>query len=329
MNDLRVDPTPEPRSLEDRLRHDGAAYQGLREGWVPDLADVTVRSRRQHRRSRQALAVAAVFVAVLGAGGLGLRAARSSGDQELHLGGSGTTVPTTPEPPASVPSSVPTTPPTTAAAPAPTSALPVTSTTGPPITATPAPSTTVPTTPVGPAVTTSVVTPATNVELRADGLGIVSFGDAEADVMARLTAALGAPTVDSGWSQANTGMEGRPNRYVMWGGFSVAFLENASGRYLAAWRISAVNDDVGIERTPALATPDGLRLGLRYEDIQGRLGGAVPVAGEGATGYRVATAAGPLYVWFDPPVYSFTQPPGPDATIAALDAGDPMSAHEP
>ncbi len=323
MNDLRVDPTPEPSSLDDRLRHDGAAYQDLREGWVPDLADVTVRSRRQHRRSRQALAVAAVFVAVLGAGGLGLRAVRSSGDQELHLGGSGTTVPTTPE----LPASVPTTPPPTTAAPVPTTGLPAPPTSALPTTAPPAPSI-VPTTPVAP-VTTTVVSRATDIELRADGLGIVSFGDAEDEVIARLTAALGAPTVDSGWRQANTGFESRPNRNVMWGGFSVQFLENTSGRYMAAWRISAVNDDVGLERTPALATPDGLRLGLRYEDIQSHLGGAVPVAGEGATGYRVVTATGPLYVWFDPPLYSVTQPPGPGATIAALDAGDPMSSHEP
>src|SRR6188472_221029 len=95
MNDLRENPTPEPSALEGRLQRDGATYGDLRTEWVPDAADVTMRSRRQQQRSRRALAVAAALVVVLGAGGLALRTARSAGDQELNLGGSDTTVPAT------------------------------------------------------------------------------------------------------------------------------------------------------------------------------------------------------------------------------------------
>jgi len=330
MSDLRDNPRPEPGPLEGRLQRDGATYRDLGREWVPDAADVTSRSHRQRTQTRRALAVAATFVVVLGVGGLALRSAQGAGDQELNLGGSDTTIPAT------APTSTPG---------APSSARPVTSvTTEPPASSTTdvlpttlpsapsLPPTTVapvPTTPVRPAVTTTVVAPATSVELRADGLGIVSFGDAEERVMARLIVALGMPTADSGWRPANVGLEPRPNRAVSWGGFQVAFLENTQGRYLAAWFMSTGNGDAGLGPTPNLATPDGLRPGVRYADIAERLGVVTSIMGEGSFGFRVTTPVGPLYLWFDAPVYSATDLPAADARVSVLTAGDPMSSHEP
>lgn len=184
------------------------------------------------------------------------------------------------------------------------------------------------TTAVTSATTTSSAPAAGGVSLRGDGIGIATFGEAEDVAQAALVAAFGPPTLDTGWQAANTGMEERANRVVMWGGLSVKFLENDAGRYLASWRVSGFAEQVVPEGapTPALETADGLRLGLSYTEVAGRLGTPTTVWGEGASGYRVERPEGPLFVWFDPPMQGGD--PAPDATVVVLDAGDPGPGHD-
>ena len=186
------------------------------------------------------------------------------------------------------------------------------------------------TTPTSTAPASSTSTPAAaTVVLRADGLGVATFGQPEAVAEAALSAALGPPTSDEGW--VDGGMDGRPNRLVTWGGLWVKFYENDTGRYFASWRLSGFAAQVlpGDASTPALATPDGLRLGLTYGELAPRLADATLIDGEGASGYRLALAEGPVYVWFDPPIGDSHQPPAPTATVVVLDAGDPGAGHNP
>lgn len=321
--------------VEARLQQDGATYRSLEATWAPDAADVHRRSGRQRQRARRALSAAAALVIVLGIGigALGLRAANRSGDQVLDSGGPGsTTVTSAPVastaaptgtaaqttstmPPTTPPSAdVPTTPP-----PAPTSAPTPTG-----------PTTAAPTTAPRPSTTTTAVAPANAVTLRGDGLGVAKFGEPEQVVMARLIVALGMPSADYGWREANTGIEERAHRQVAWEGFIVSFLEDERGRYFAGWRYSVApwseHDDAA---TPVLSTPDGLRVGMTWVEVSPRVKVDALVSGEGASGYRVQTGVGPLYLWFDPAMYQNTNPPAPSARVVILDAGDPMSAHDP
>jgi hypothetical protein len=92
---------------------------------------------------------------------------------------------------------VPTT--TTTAAPTTTTTMPATTTTAAPTTTTTMPATTTtaaPTTTTQPPTTT---TAAPTIELRMDGLGIVSFGASPDEVIAALSPLLGPPAIDSGW----------------------------------------------------------------------------------------------------------------------------------
>jgi len=108
---------------------------------------------------------------------------------------------------------------------------------------------------------------ADQIALRGDGLGVVDLGVHPDDAIAAVSAALGDPTVDTGWSSSSGTYgtcPGEQIRGVEWGGLVLIFTngdtEQGSGEHLFAWRITAA--------PPALSTAAGFGLGATSADAE-------------------------------------------------------------
>jgi hypothetical protein len=232
--------------LDDALRRTGSAFRESEAGWVPDTADVARRSRRQATTARRVTgAVMALVVVLLIGAGLGLTRGDNANDDDLTVAGMGTTTsspgstrPTTTSilvnpdrgSDGSTTTSTDDVAATTTTTPGPSTTRPglgdastggaddQPSTPDEPTVAT-APSPAVTTVPESETTTTTTTAPLhppvpPGVELRDDGLGIVTLGDDGTATAAALVAAFGAPRFDTGWRvNPNVGLQ----RSIIWG----------------------------------------------------------------------------------------------------------------
>ena len=146
-----------------------------------------------------------------------------------------------------------------------------TSTTAPPRSTT----TTTPSSTVAP--TTSSSSPAPSaLALRGDGLEVIDLGAAPDAAIAAVTAALGAPTLDTGWESSFSSYgtcPGEQIRAVAWGGLVLLHTDGATdvgtGEHLFSWRITGA--------PPAVATEKGLGVGATAADAEELYPGQVEV----------------------------------------------------
>ena len=113
--------------------------------------------------------------------------------------------------------------------------------------------------------TTSVATPAGEIALRGDGLGVVDLGAAPEGAIDAVTDGLGEPTRDTGWGDPFSPYGTCPGdrvRGVEWGGLTLLFAdgetEQGSGEHLFAWRV--------VGAPPAISTVKGLGFGATATD---------------------------------------------------------------
>lgn len=121
---------------------------------------------------------------------------------------------------------------------------------------------------------TTVAPTAAEIVLRGDGLGVVDLGAAPDEAIAAVTAALGAPTADSGWEPSSGSYGTCPGdrmRSVEWDHLVLLFTDGetayGSGEHLFTWRITGA--------PPALGTATGLGYDARVSDAEELYPGAV------------------------------------------------------
>lgn len=110
-----------------------------------------------------------------------------------------------------------------------------------------------------------------NVHLRADGLGVASFGDDSDFAIAQITAALGTPLIDSGWLDTEIAYTNCPAsrvRALEWSGFTLLF-SDASDRYAATSGADThfMSWEALIGEPFRLSTPEGINPGVTREVI--------------------------------------------------------------
>jgi hypothetical protein len=264
-------------------------------------------------------------LALVGLVALSLAACGGDDDTAAPTTAPATVAPSTAAPATSAPATTPaTTPPTTTpATSAPATAPPTTPPTSvaPPTTAPP------PTEP-------PVPTPA-DLTLLSDGIGPLSFGDPETDVIGRLTAALGTPTstaataypvaVDGVYATDEFGEE----RFVQPAGSAACFANGlcvyfggpaAGSLLLTGWS----QDDAAA----ALATPEGITVGSRWSDHLAAM--TVDEGGCYSSGSG-STAGIFLWVWSEGTPFlevlddgtQVTHLPDPaDVVVVSLESGD-------
>jgi hypothetical protein len=116
--------------------------------------------------------------------------------------------------------------------------------------------------------TTTTAEPAESaIALRGDGLGVVALGAAPDAAIAAVTAALGEPSVDTGWEPSFSTYgtcPGEQIRGVEWGGLVLLFTDGdttyGSGEHLFSWRVTGA--------PPAVSTPTGLGFGSTASDAE-------------------------------------------------------------
>jgi hypothetical protein len=159
----------------------------------------------------------------------------------------------------------PTTSTAPATSPAPTEPATVAPTDAPTTTATPdtTATTAAPTTTVAPVALT----------LGRDGLGVVTFGTEAEPAIAAVSAALGAPTEDTGWVDPITisNCAGEELRRVSWGTLSLLFGDPAgSGSGRRQFFASSYGSVAELGGAPeGLRTPEGLGLGATVAQLRG------------------------------------------------------------
>jgi hypothetical protein len=108
---------------------------------------------------------------------------------------------------------------------------------------------------------------AATIVLRGDGLGVVELGASPDAAIAAVTAALGAPTLDTGWESSFSAYgtcPGEQIRGVEWDHLVLLFTDGdtayGSGEHLFTWRITGA--------PPALGTAKGLGYQATVADAQ-------------------------------------------------------------
>lgn len=138
------------------------------------------------------------------------------------------------------------------------------------------------TTTTTPSTTTTVASSSTDppaeaeIVLRGDGLGVVSLGATPEEAMTAVTAALGAPTADTGWESSSSShgtCPGEQIRGVEWDHLVLLFTDGdtafGSGEHLFTWRITGA--------PPALGTAKGLGYKATVADAEELYPGDVEV----------------------------------------------------
>jgi hypothetical protein len=112
--------------------------------------------------------------------------------------------------------------------------------------------------------------------LRGDGLGVVDLGAAPDDAIAAVTAALGDPTLDTGWEPSFSAYgtcPGEQIRGVEWDHLVLLFTDGDTaygrGQHLFTWRLTGA--------PPALGTAKGLGYQARVADAEELYPGDVEV----------------------------------------------------
>lgn len=182
-----------------------------------------------------------------------------------------------------------------------------------------APTTTAPatttTTSKAPGTSTLVTTPGTSkpaakIQLRGDGLGVVTLGDPVDPAIAALTAALGSPTRDEGWQPGGAFFE-YPTRFVVWNRLNVMFADHGGTKTFVGWTYATMPGTTSL--TP-LASDQGVTLGQSYGDMRAKFGDSMTDEGfEGSTGRCFPDHGQKICATFDPP----NQLPG-DLTDASV-----------
>jgi hypothetical protein len=146
------------------------------------------------------------------------------------------------------------------------------------------------------------VPPPTSVELRADGIGPVTFGEPAATVVPELVAIFGEPISDESWTgQSPWGTVGQPApgdppatlRVVAWDGLTGYFIDAPLFRddgvpHLTGW--SATGGSV-----PPLTTTEGLGVGSALAQLQSLRPDAAPVV-SGCFERWFAPLGGPILI---------------------------------
>jgi hypothetical protein len=116
--------------------------------------------------------------------------------------------------------------------------------------------------------TTTTAEPAeAAIALRGDGLGVAALGAAPDAAIAAVTAAVGDPSVDTGWEPSFSTYgtcPGEQIRGVEWGGLVLLFTDGdtayGSGEHLFSWRVTGA--------PPAVSTATGLGFGSTAADAE-------------------------------------------------------------
>lgn len=123
------------------------------------------------------------------------------------------------------------------------------------------------TTTTAPADTSTTAPAAQAIVLRGDGLGVVDLGASPDAAIAAVTAALGAPTLDTGWESSFSAYgtcPGQQIRGVEWDHLVLLFTDGdtayGTGEHLFTWRITGA--------PPALGTSKGLGYHATVADAQ-------------------------------------------------------------
>ncbi|MEX2292823.1 MAG: hypothetical protein WD691_03465 [Acidimicrobiales bacterium] len=124
--------------------------------------------------------------------------------------------------------------------------------------------------------TTSTPVAATGIVLRGDGLGVVALGASTDAAVAAVSAALGVPTVDTGWEPAFSAYGTCPGeriRGVGWDHLVLLFTDGdtsyGSGEHLFTWRVTGA--------LPAVTTAQGLGFRSTVADAERLYPGDVEV----------------------------------------------------
>src|SRR5262249_51503706 len=96
--------------------------------------------------------------------------------------------------------------------------------------------------------------------LRGNGVGVADFGDDETTSVAAITAAIGPPDEDSGYT--GPGYYQFRTRLVRWKNLSVEFAERNGGHELAGWRFDNLHD------LGSFPLQNGLTVNMSAEDYQ-------------------------------------------------------------
>ena len=160
--------------------------------------------------------------------------------------------------------------------------------------------------PVSPA--TQAASPPSGVVLEGNGLGIVTFGEPETEVVERLTTELGQPTRDEVRPPYC-----RPNeehREVHWDTLRVGFTDGKFARYFYRESFS--------EDFPPVSTAKGIGPGSTLDEIQDAYGDDLPPGPESlGQSYSLETESGPVGAFFGDVVPA----PGTEKGLFALAAG--------
>ncbi len=116
----------------------------------------------------------------------------------------------------------------------------------------------------GPPTTAPQVGPPSNlVELRGDGLGVVTFGDGAEPTLAALTSIYGAPSVDSGYQAEAAGRV----RRASFGPLMVTFAGDPGAETFTGWSYTPEPASAGVMRTSG-----GAAVGMTFADLASQVG---------------------------------------------------------
>lgn len=106
------------------------------------------------------------------------------------------------------------------------------------------------------------------VELRGDGLGVVTFGDAADTTVATLSSVYGPPDADTGWLQEPSGR----TRRVSFGPLVVGLRGDPGDERFVSW---SYQPDGAVDEP--MRTPDGATVGLTFPELEAIVGTTSPV----------------------------------------------------
>jgi hypothetical protein len=156
-------------------------------------------------------------------------------------------------------------------------------------------------TPTSAETTTTGSSPAGDIVLRGDGLGVAELGDGPEEAVAAVTAALGAATADTGWEPSFSEYGTCPGeliRGVEWDHLVLLFTDGettyGTGPHLFSWRVTG--------SPPALGTANGFGYQATAADAEELYPGAVelvPAAEPFPAFLQIAADGGTITAYLD------------------------------